>query len=42
MVLFEVMTGALDQRWWARYRVRLERRFGQKEIMVLATSVGRL
>ena len=42
VVLFEVMTGALDQRWWARYRVRLERRFGQKEIMVRATSVERL
>lgn len=42
VVLFEVMTAALDPRWWARYRMRLERRFGQQEIMVRATSVERL
>lgn len=42
MLLFEVMTGALDQRWWARYRVRLERRFDQQEIVVRATSIERL
>lgn len=42
VVVFEVMTAALDQRWWARYRMRLEWRFGQQEVMVRATSVERL
>lgn len=42
VVLFEVMATALDQRWWARYRVALEKRFGQDEIMVRASTVERL
>lgn len=42
VVLYEVMTAALDQRWWARYRRRLEQRFGQEEILVRASSVERL
>jgi hypothetical protein len=42
MVMFEVMTAELDQAWWAEYRLNLERRFKQEELVVRALNVVRL
>jgi hypothetical protein len=42
VAIFEVMTEALDHRWWRDYRVRLEARFRQEEVVIRATSFERL
>lgn len=39
IVVFEVMTEALDEEWWRAYRRRLEREFRQDEIVVRASVV---
>ena len=39
IVVFEVMTEALDVSWWASYRVHLEREFRQDEIVIRASTV---
>lgn len=36
VVLFEVMADHVDHGWWAAYRVRLEARFRQDEVLVRA------
>ena len=42
VVVFEVMVDVLDRDWWGRYRRDLERRFGQEELVIRATSAERL
>jgi hypothetical protein len=42
IVLFEVMTEALDRQWWKSYRSKLEERFQQEEIVVRAQDIERL
>lgn len=42
IVVYEVMTEAIDERWWASYRVSLERRFRQDEIVIRTLAVRRL
>jgi len=42
IVVVEVMCRTLDRPWWANYRVELETRFRQVEVVVRATSVERL
>ena len=42
IVIFEVMVDALDTRWWADYRRRMEERFSQDEIVVRAQEIRRL
>jgi hypothetical protein len=42
LVLFEVMTEALDRAWWKGYRVELERRFRQEAIVVRALGAEHL
>jgi hypothetical protein len=39
IVVFEVMTEALDAYWWRSYRLRLEREFRQDQIVIRASSV---
>jgi len=39
IVVFEVMTEALDASWWASYRRSLEQDFHQDEIIVRASAV---
>jgi hypothetical protein len=39
IVIFEVMADWLDRGWWSAYRIELERRFRQEEIMVRAGEV---
>jgi C4-dicarboxylate-specific signal transduction histidine kinase len=39
VVIFEVMTDALDRPWWKEYRATLEARFAQEAIVVRATRV---
>ncbi len=42
IVVCEVMTDPLDREWWRQYRVTLEQRFEQKEIVVRALCISRL
>ena len=42
IVIFEVMTDALDERWWGDYRRSLESRFAQEELLVRAVEARRL
>lgn len=42
IVIFEVMTEALDRDWWSEYRLELERRFRQREIVIRAQSIEQL
>lgn len=42
IVVFEVMVEAVERAWWAEYRVALERRFRQREVVVRACAMERL
>lgn len=42
LVILEVMADVLDADWWADYRLRLEARFRQAEIVVRATPIQSL
>lgn len=42
VVIYEVMTEALDHGWWAAYRRTLEARFRQEEVVVRASAIERL
>lgn len=39
VVLFEVMVNPLDRAWWAAYRHKLEGRFQQDKLLILALAV---
>ena len=39
IVVFEVMTEALDVPWWGSYRLHLEREFRQDQIVIRASTV---
>ena len=38
IVIYEVMTDALDEEWWRTWRAELEARFRQDRIVIRATS----
>jgi hypothetical protein len=42
IVVFEVMTDAIDREWWSAYRAELERTLLQEEIVIRATAGERL
>lgn len=42
IVILEVMTGAVDHRWWADLRQRLERDLEQEEVLVRAHAIRHL
>lgn len=42
VVVYEVMDGSLDREWWRGFRLALERRFAQDELVVRAHAVERL
>ena len=42
IVVYEVMTEALEPAWWSQYRATLEQRFGQDELMIRALETRRL
>ncbi len=42
VVVFEVMTEALERAWWREYRGELERRFRQEKMVVRATEFEEL
>ena len=42
VVMFEVMSAELDKDWWANYRVTLQRKFRQEELLVWASTVTKL
>lgn len=39
IAIFEVMTPALDKKWWSAYRRQLEINFGQQSVVVRASNV---
>jgi hypothetical protein len=42
IVVYEVMTDVLDRSWWAEYRLDLQRRFEQEELVIRAQGIERL
>lgn len=42
LLVYEVMTEAMDRAWWADYRRRLEKAFRQREILIRAQPTERL
>jgi hypothetical protein len=42
IIVYEVMTEAIDRDWWGRYRRELEEMFQQDEIVVRLTQIERL
>lgn len=42
IVVLEVMADRLDRAWWSGFRVELERRFEQDEVVVRARAAERL
>jgi hypothetical protein len=42
IVVYEVMVDALDTSWWAAYRLQLEERFAQEELVVRAQVIERI
>jgi hypothetical protein len=42
LAIFEVMVDSLDRAWWRDYRVQLEQRFRQQEVVMRATGFERL
>jgi hypothetical protein len=39
IVVYEVMTEALDRAWWATYRQSLEARFRQQQVVIRAQAI---
>ncbi len=42
IVIYEVMAEELDEKWWAKYRAGLEKRFKQETLIVQAHEVRQL
>jgi hypothetical protein len=42
VVMFEVISSRLDSDWWAGYRVELQNKFSQDELLVWASKITRL
>jgi hypothetical protein len=42
IVVVEVMAAIWDPDWWRSYRARLERRFGEQEIVIRAVPIERV
>jgi hypothetical protein len=42
VIMFEVIVDNLDRRWWASYRVELQNKFRQEDLLVWACEIIRL
>lgn len=42
IIVYEVMTDALDRRWWREFRERLQAQFAQHELVVRSQEIERL
>ena len=42
VVLFEVMASDLNEDWWREYRLGLQQKFRQEEMMIWASAVTKL
>ncbi|RRW43738.1 hypothetical protein EGJ52_14095 [Pseudomonas luteola] len=42
LIIYEVMTDALEQGWWQQYRASLETRFRQEAVVVRAHTISLL
>lgn len=42
VVMFEVLTEDLDRDWWADYRMQLQDKFRQEELLVWASNITKL
>jgi hypothetical protein len=42
VVMFEVIADRLDKSWWAKYRIELQERFRQEELLIWAARITKL
>ena len=42
VVMFEVISTELDSDWWAGYRIKLQNRFSQDELLIWASKITKL
>ncbi len=42
VVMFEVISSELETEWWSDYRLELQKKFRQKEVLIWATNVTKL
>ena len=42
IIVYEVMVEALDRAWWRKFRIDLEQKFAQQELVVRAMRMERL
>ncbi|MGZ8842489.1 MAG: hypothetical protein ACXW18_02430 [Pyrinomonadaceae bacterium] len=42
VLMFEVLADQLDKDWWTKYRLELEKKFRQEELLVWASGVTKL
>lgn len=42
LIIYEVMTAALDKAWWGDYRRTLEQRFRQEQLVIRAQEIHML
>jgi hypothetical protein len=42
VVMFEVISSELDINWWAGYRIELQKKFSQDELLVWASKITKL
>lgn len=42
VVMFEVIAKEMDKDWWAGYRIELQDRFSQDELLVWASQITKL
>ncbi len=42
VVMCEVMTENLDRPWWTRYRLQLQERFAQRDMVIRSSAIERL
>ncbi len=42
VVMFEVISSELDEEWWTAYRIELQKKFSQDELLVWASKVTKL
>jgi inorganic pyrophosphatase len=42
MLIYEVLTSSIDETYWSRLKMQLEKQFAQKELLILITKIHKL
>jgi hypothetical protein len=42
VVIFEVIVDSIKYEWWSQYRLTLEQRFSQEEVLIIVTKIEKL